>query len=70
MRAQSAAGAIYIPAQYLEVVSYQMVKGTLCSNHNTQMLSFAVRHYATNANLVKIEGLRMMGVAQSNIAVG
>jgi hypothetical protein len=69
MRAQIEAGAIWISAQLLEIVPYQMVKGKLSPDRTEQMLKFAVRHPATNASLVKSEGLRAMHLTPDNILV-
>lgn len=69
MRAQSDAGAIWIPAELLQIVPYQMVKGLLSPKHMSEMIKFAVRSPKENANFLIKEGLQTMKLEQGGIAV-
>lgn len=66
MRSQCRDGAIWIPAELLEIVRYQTVKGLLPPTLTASMIATALHKPADNAKLIVEEGfevLRLPGVS-------
>jgi len=62
MRLQSKDGAIWIPAQLLEIVPYQTVKSQLPPALISAMIAVALRKPANNARLIVNEGLNVLRI--------
>lgn len=65
MQAQAANGAIWIPANLLEICPNQATKATLDGMHTSRMLNAACRRPLDNAGLIDLEGLAVLGLKGS-----
>lgn len=63
----SRAGAIWIPAQLLEIVPYQPVQGLLPPSQTNNMLKYANRAPIDNASLIVQEGLEKLMINDKNV---
>jgi hypothetical protein len=62
MRSQSKDGAIWVPAQLLDIVPYQTVKSQLPPALIASMITAALRKPALNARLIVEEGLDLLRI--------
>lgn len=56
-------GPIWIPPEFLEIDIHQTFRGTMGPTHISEMIRFALRHPAANANLIVNEGLNLLGIS-------
>jgi hypothetical protein len=62
MRSQSVKGAIWIPANLLEIVPDQTTNVGLCPQHTADMIRIALRAPGHNVDLIDLEGLQRLGI--------
>lgn len=61
MRRQVIDGAIWIPANLLDIVENQQIKVPLRGDHQSAMINLACRRPTKNVALIDLEGLRFLG---------
>lgn len=66
MRRHTVDGAVWIPAQFLEIVPNQPIKTLLGTQHTSDMIGVALRQPAQNAELIEKEGLVLLGLMEPN----
>jgi eukaryotic translation initiation factor 2C len=70
MDEQSVRGAIWIPANLLEILPDQTANVELCSQHTADMITMALREPGYNAGLIDLEGLEKLGIKGDQAHLG
>jgi eukaryotic translation initiation factor 2C len=70
MGEQSDRGAIWVPANLLEILPDQTTNVELCSQHTADMIAMALREPGSNAGLIDLEGLEKLGIKGDQAHLG